>query len=232
MKLHRVAILSSVLLCFSTAPAFARTLVVDNDAAECPQAEYNTIQQAVAVAEAGDKILVCPGLYRARCRSLHRTAHRSPGSAGRGRAAGGGRRGRARICSAEYDGRRPAGIHRSGLRPRANQNPGRKRQHGPQERHQECRIQRWYPGDQLLSSANLVEENTSYGNREDGIFVGPITGIPFEPASDNIIRHNETLNNRDGIHLNRTGPGNVVFGNRSHDNTQRGIFKREPQPWK
>src|SRR5687767_13034664 len=63
MKLRRVAILSSVLLCFSTAPAFARTLVVDNDAAECPQAEYNTIQQAVAVAEVGDKILVCPGLY-------------------------------------------------------------------------------------------------------------------------------------------------------------------------
>ena len=45
------------------APAFARTLVVDNDGAECPQAEYTTIQQAVAAAQAGDKILVCPGLY-------------------------------------------------------------------------------------------------------------------------------------------------------------------------
>src|SRR5687767_6265108 len=63
MKLRRAAILSSVLLCFSAVPAFAKTLVVDNDGAECPQAEYNTIQQAVAVAEAGDKILVCPGLY-------------------------------------------------------------------------------------------------------------------------------------------------------------------------
>jgi len=73
------------------------------------------------------------------------------------------------------------------------------------------------------SSGNVVEENTSHGNREDGIFVGRITDIPFEPASDNIIRHNETLNNRFGINLNGTGPGNLVFGNRSHDNAQRGI---------
>jgi len=58
MELHRVAIYASVLLCFGTAPAFARTLVVDNDGAECPQAEYTTIQQAVATAQAGDKILV------------------------------------------------------------------------------------------------------------------------------------------------------------------------------
>ena len=63
MEIRRVATYASVLLCFGAAPAFARTLVVDNDGAECPKAEYNTIQQAVAAAEPGDKILVCPGLY-------------------------------------------------------------------------------------------------------------------------------------------------------------------------
>ena len=52
------------------------------------------------------------------------------------------------------------------------------------------------------SSANVVEQNTSHGNLQDGIFVGQITDIPFEPASDNIIRHNETFNNRFGINLN------------------------------
>jgi parallel beta-helix repeat protein len=44
--------------------------------------------------------------------------------------------------------------------------------------------------------------------------------------ADNIIRHNETLNNRFGIHLNGTAPGNVVFGNRSHDNRLRGIVNQ------
>jgi parallel beta-helix repeat protein len=73
------------------------------------------------------------------------------------------------------------------------------------------------------SSANLVEENVAQGNRQDGIFVGRITDIPFEPASDNIIRHNETLNNRFGINLIGSGTGNIIFGNRSHDNLQRGI---------
>ena len=64
MTLRRFAILSSVFVCFSTsAPAFARTIVVDNDFADCPQADFNSIQLAVNVAEPGDKILVCPGIY-------------------------------------------------------------------------------------------------------------------------------------------------------------------------
>src|SRR3954449_4154083 len=64
MKLHRFAILLSVFVCFSTAaPAFARTIVVDNDFADCPQAETNSIQAAVVAAGPGDKILVCPGVY-------------------------------------------------------------------------------------------------------------------------------------------------------------------------
>ena len=64
MKLRRFVILSSVFVCFSTAaPAFARTIVVDNDFADCPQAETNSIQAAVVAAGPGDKILVCPGVY-------------------------------------------------------------------------------------------------------------------------------------------------------------------------
>ena len=64
MKLRRFVILLSVFVCFSTAaPAFARTIVVDNDFADCPQAETNSIQAAVVAAGPGDKILVCPGVY-------------------------------------------------------------------------------------------------------------------------------------------------------------------------
>jgi len=64
MKLRRLATLSSVFVCFSTtASAFAGTLVVDNDFADCPQADFNSIQAAVLAAQPGDQILVCPGVY-------------------------------------------------------------------------------------------------------------------------------------------------------------------------
>src|SRR5207248_11674290 len=64
MKLRRFVILSSLFVCFSTtAPAFARTIVVDNDFADCPQADFNSIQLAINAAEPGDKTLVCPGVY-------------------------------------------------------------------------------------------------------------------------------------------------------------------------
>src|ERR1700740_1179000 len=52
----------AALLVVST-PAFAATIVVDNDFAECPQADFNSIQVAVAAAQPGDKVLVCPGVY-------------------------------------------------------------------------------------------------------------------------------------------------------------------------
>jgi parallel beta-helix repeat protein len=74
------------------------------------------------------------------------------------------------------------------------------------------------------SSGNLVEQNTSFGNQQDGIFVGRVPDIPFQPASDNIIRHNETFeNSQHGINLFGTGTGNVISGNRVYDNGNRGI---------
>src|SRR5919198_2905172 len=64
MKLRRFITLSSALICLSAnAPVFAATIVVDNDFADCPQADFNSIQAAVAAAQPGDKILVCPGEY-------------------------------------------------------------------------------------------------------------------------------------------------------------------------
>src|SRR5919201_3950238 len=64
MKLRRFITLSSALICVSAnVPIFAATIVVDNDFADCPQADFNSIQAAVAAAQPGDKILVCPGVY-------------------------------------------------------------------------------------------------------------------------------------------------------------------------
>jgi pectin methylesterase-like acyl-CoA thioesterase len=41
----------------------AATLVVDDDAADCPGAGYTTVQSAVDDAVAGDTVAVCAGTY-------------------------------------------------------------------------------------------------------------------------------------------------------------------------
>src|SRR5688572_18751809 len=228
MKLRRVAILLSVLLCLSTAPAFARTLVVDNDAAECPQAEYNTIQQAVAAAEEGDKILVCPGHYFGtvvvETPDLRIEAQGKPGEVvlqGTGAVGELGFR-LLNTTGVVLQGFTVQGFGRAQIRieggsentVRNNVTRGAVVNDGIQVTGSSTNV----------ASANVVEHNTSYANREDGIYVGVITDIlPFHPALDNLIRHNETFDNRHGVNLNRTGSGNVIFGNRSHDNSQRGI---------
>src|ERR671923_1470144 len=65
MQLRRFAVVSTVCVSFSATAQELRpgTLVVDNDGADCPQAQFTTINAAVAAASPGDKILVCPGVY-------------------------------------------------------------------------------------------------------------------------------------------------------------------------
>jgi parallel beta-helix repeat protein len=214
--------LSSVLLCFSAAPAFAATLVVDNDGADCPQSEYVTIQQAVAAAQPGDKILVCPGLYTGtvvvETPDIRVEAQGGPGEVVLQGTGAEGELGFVLLntTGVVLQGFTVQGFGRAQIR---IQGGG-----GNTVRKNVTRNAVVNDGIQVTSSSdNVVEENASHGNLQDGIYVGIITDIPFEPASNNIVRHNETYGNRFGVHLSGTGPGNVVFGNRSHDNTQRGI---------
>ena len=219
---RRVAILSSVLLCLSTAPAFARTLVVDNDGAECPQAEYTTIQQAVAAAEPGDKILVCPGLYLGTVlvseSNLRIEAQGAPGEVV---LQGTGAVGELGIVILNTTGVVVQGFTVQGFGRAQIRIQGGSANTVRKNVTKDAVVN---DGIQVTSSsANVVEENTSHGNREDGIFIGQITDVLLEPMADNIVRHNETFGNRHGINLFGTGPRNVIFGNRSHDNLQRGI---------
>jgi parallel beta-helix repeat protein len=59
-----VLLMMSVMAFLGTAPALgASTLVVDKDKAQCPDAQFQSIQAAVVAAMPGDTILVCPDLY-------------------------------------------------------------------------------------------------------------------------------------------------------------------------
>src|SRR5436189_4923077 len=67
MKLRRVALATilTALVAIPVTPAAAaqRTLWVDEDRQQCPNADYTTINAAIAAASTGDTIRVCPGFY-------------------------------------------------------------------------------------------------------------------------------------------------------------------------
>src|SRR5919201_5295851 len=65
MKQTFVACGLLVLVVGATAHA-GNVLVVDDDGAECPNADFTAIQDAVTAAAPGDKILVCAGTYHER----------------------------------------------------------------------------------------------------------------------------------------------------------------------
>jgi parallel beta-helix repeat protein len=230
MKLRRFTILPAFFVCFSAAaPAFAATLVVDNDFADCPQADFNSIQAAVLAAQPGDKILVCPGVYTESAtpfeavlitkNDLRIEAQAAPGEVVlRGMPP----------TDPPTDQRR--GFHildatgvllqgftvqhfrigiliQGGSANTLRKNVTRINQRGIEA---------------FNSAANVVEQNISSNNVElrlpGGVFVaGP-------QSTGNIVRHNEAFSNDSGIGAITAGPGNVFFGNRSYANRFAGIL--------
>jgi len=222
MNFLRISLLSLVFASSSPiAPGLAATFVVDNDFADCPQADFNSIQEAVTAAQPGDKILVCPGTYPETVEvnkpDLQIEAQAAPGE-----------------VVLEGTGTRPVGFHllnttgvllqgftvqnftSSNIRIEATSgnassgNTVRKN------------ISTLLVGPAasssihvLNSSNNVVEQNTAFSNCSlcNGI------SVAGDASSDNIIRHNETfLNGQAGVQTNASGPRNVLFGNRSHNN--------------
>ena len=60
----RAVLLALGALLLAAPGAAAATRIVDSGTAECPNAAYSSIQDAVDEAAAGDTIVVCPGLYQ------------------------------------------------------------------------------------------------------------------------------------------------------------------------
>src|SRR5438094_2073274 len=224
MKLRRFAILLSILISFSTAPAFGATLVVDNDFADCPQADFNSIQAAVDAAQPGDKILVCPGIYMeagseqtaflVETHDLRIEAQAAPGDVV------------LQATGSQQFGFRllnTTGVLLQGFTVQGFRTANIRIENGTGNtvrKNVTTLLQGLGPivtsSIQVLnSSANIVEQNTSFANCStcNGISV---TGAG---SSDNVVRHNETfLNGQAGLQTNASGPRNVLFGNRSHSN--------------
>jgi parallel beta-helix repeat protein len=215
MKLRPFAILSSIFVCFSTSgPAIAATLVVDNDFADCPQADFNSIQAAVVVAQPGDKILVCRGVY------LETVLVNKPDL-----------RIEAQAAPGEVVLQAPAGpvaplfgfhlLNTTGVLVQeftvhgfGDANIRIEGGSGNTLRKNVTTLSGIGSGIRVInSSTNVVEQNSSSANQGAGITV---TGAA---AFNNIIRHNETfLNGQAGLQIVTSGLGNVLFRNDSHEN--------------
>jgi parallel beta-helix repeat protein len=196
----------------------APIFVDDGDRADCPQAQFTSIQAAVEAAEPGDRILVCRGTYEESVlvekADLRIEAQGAPGDVvlqGPGTGPYG------------FHLRRTTGVLVQGF---TVQGYGDANiivaEGGGNTIRKNVATAGIVDGIEVLrSSGNLIEHNVAYANtapNADGIFVSQVG------SHDNVIRNNESYaNGQHGINLFQSGPGNVVSGNRSHDNRGRGI---------
>lgn len=196
----------------------AGVLVVDDDGADCPRADFTSIQAAVLAARPGGKILVCRGVYREQV-LVDKADLRIQAQATADEVVLQG-------TSAQRYGfhlRNTTGVLLDGFRVQgfADANIIIDGGSGNTLR-RNVTTAGVVDGIELLSSsANTVEHNISFANAAangDGLFVSQAG------STDNIIRHNETYENgQHGINLFQSGAGNVVFGNSSYENGGRGI---------
>ena len=228
MNVRRFARQSSFFVCFCVcAPAFAATLMVDNDRVDCPKADFNSIQAAVHAAQPGDKILVCPGIYIESGSAqaavvVNKPELRIEAQAGPGTVV---------LQSATpvqevgfhllhttgvlLQGFTVQGFRASNIR--IEQGGGNTLRKNISTLLTGPMVPPRAPAsiEVLDSSANVVEENTAFSNCPTchGISIAG-TG-----STDNIVRNNEAfLNGFTGVQANASGPRNLLFGNRSHSN--------------
>ena len=199
------------------------TLVVDDDRADCRDADFTSIQAAVLAAEPGTTILVCAGVYNEQVtitkNELQLLAKGQPGDVvldGLGIAtmfAG------FRLENAHgnlIEGFLVRRYHEAGIWLRLGSSGNTIRKNGTTG-------SPFHDGIQLQNSReNLVEHNTTFANfSPNGVACG--INVAGPGSVGNIVRHNESFENDFGIQVAGGAADNVIFNNESHHNRQFGI---------
>lgn len=212
MPSNWTAIIAAGLIAFAAGTAFAQSILVDDDGAQCPDADFNTIQAAVAAADPGAKIEVCEGTYTGTVTITKDDIElRAKGPrekvilegvdlTGNGFYLDG-------VSGVLVEGFtvvnfrekiRLVGADNNIIRGNATIGPGG---------HDGIRLDR--------SNGNLIEDNISIENGSgNGCGIDLLAG-----SSDNIVRHNlSLLNEKAGIRLKGAGTGNIVTDNEAYVN--------------
>lgn len=196
------------------------SIVVDNDGADCQNADYNTIQAAVDAAHPGTTILVCAGTYTERVtistNGLRLLARGAPDTV-------------------VLDGDNPAffaGNHAfrllnvsdvliEGFTAREYfENIRIEGGSGNTVRRNRSTAAGHDPYIVVNSANNLIEQNVGFDNLSRNACGVNITG---GASQGNLVRNNVLTNNNWGIRIQGGADNTVVFGNDSRGNRSHGI---------
>jgi parallel beta-helix repeat protein len=203
--------------------AGSKTLIVDNDGADCPNADFATIQGAVAAATPGATILVCAGVYAEQVmitkNELRLLAKGKPGE----------------VVLDGFDlaamiaGFRLENAHGNVIQGFVVQNYHeagiwlRLGSSGNTIRKNVTTGSPFHDGIQLQDAReNVVEQNVTFANTSPA-FIACGINVIGAGAVGNIVRHNESFANDFGIQVAGGAADNLIFNNVSHDNRRFGI---------
>jgi len=230
--LRRSTLLLAVTLGLVVAPAAAvkkpapptkggkHVLVVDNDKAQCKKADFTTIQAAVDAASPGATILVCVGTYQESAtitkNDLRIRAKGAPGTVVLD--------GMAETLLAGFYIQNASGNLISGFRIQNFHEAGILLDNGDGNRiRKNVTTGAHHDGIELRlgSSGNRIEHNLVIDN-----LASNACGIQIRDAgsTENVVRHNQSINNNWGIRVGLGATNNVVFHNRTVNNRTFGIL--------
>lgn len=215
--MKRSLLVLAVSLVFAAAASRAGTnvLVVDDDGADCPDADFTTIQGAVTAAAPGDKVLVCAGTYHERVlittNELTLEAKGMPGEV---------------IVDADLvpgnaitiSGASGVTIEGFTVREGHDNDIFLLNANGNTIRKNVLTAAVHDPIDLVNSDDNLIEHNLSIDN-----LAANACGVNLAAGSDrNTVRHNTLVNNEWGIQIAGSAD-NVIFHNEARGNRGNGI---------
>jgi parallel beta-helix repeat protein len=193
----------------------ATVIVVDDDRVECPNADFTSIQAAVAVAEPGDRILVCAGTYHEQVTvqkdAISLFAKGKPGEViidAHGHEAG-------FLIQAASDvtveGFHIEGAHQAGILLVGATFATIRENLATGAHHDGIELE--------FSNDNLIEHNVAIDNPQPNACGVNLTAT----SSRNTVRHNLLVNNEWGIQIAGAAQDNVIFHNESVHNRGNGI---------
>ena len=201
-------------------PGGRHVLRVDDDRAQCKNADFTTIQAAVTAAAPGATIVVCPGTYRESVtitkNDLRIRAKGAPGTVVLD--------GLAQTLLAGFYVQNASGILINGFRIQNFHEAGILLDNGDGNRiRKNVATGAHHDGIELRlgSSGNRIEHNLAIDN-----LAANACGVQIRDvgSTGNLVRHNVTINNNWGIRVGLGATGNTVFDNRSINNRAFGIL--------
>jgi parallel beta-helix repeat protein len=212
--LFLIAVFAATLVLQGEATAGKKVWTVDNDGADCPNADFTTIQAAVVAASPGDTILVCAGTYHERV--VIATSDLTVRGKGPTEAV---------VVDADNLGHGillsgTTGVTIEGFTVREGHdndihllNANRNTIRG------NILTAAHHDGIELFASdGNLVEDNVSIDN-----LAANACGIFLASGSDgNLVRHNTLVNNEWGIQIGASN-NNTIFNNDMTENRENGL---------